>query len=158
MSSVNKVTILGRLGADPETRSLGNSGGKVVNLRVATSESWKDKNTGEKQEKTEWHQIVIFNEGLGGIAEKYLKKGSQVYLEGQLQTRSWEDQSGQKKYSTEIVLQRYRGELVLLGGKTDTASQPDQSTAQSYTNTQSGERAPAAAQSFANDMDDSIPF
>jgi len=158
MSSVNKVTILGSLGADPETRSLGNSGGKVVNLRVATSESWKDKNTGEKQEKTEWHQIVIFNEGLGGIAEKYLKKGSQVYLEGQLQTRSWEDQSGQKKYSTEIVLQRYRGELVLLGGKTDTASQPDQSTAQSYTNTQSGERAPAAAQSFANDMDDSIPF
>ena len=157
MSSVNKVTILGRLGADPETRSLGNSGGKVVNLRVATSENWKDKNTGEKQEKTEWHQIVIFNEGLGGIAEKYLKKGSQVYLEGQLQTRSWEDQSGQKKYSTEIVLQRYRGELVLLGGKTDTASQPDQSTAQSYNNAQSGERAPAA-QNFANDMDDEIPF
>jgi len=157
MSSVNKVILVGNLGADPEIRRL-NSGDPVVNLRIATSESWKDKQSGERKEKTEWHQVVIFNEHIAKVAENYLKKGSKVYLEGQLQTRKWQDQSGNDRFSTEIVLQRYRGELVLLGGKTDTASQPDQSTAQSYTNTQSGERAPAAAQSFANDMDDSIPF
>ena len=157
MSSVNKVILVGNLGADPEIRRL-NSGDPVVNLRIATSESWKDKQSGERKEKTEWHQVVIFNEHIAKVAENYLKKGSKVYLEGQLQTRKWQDQSGNDRFSTEIVLQRYRGELVLLGGKTDTASQPDQSTAQSYNNAQSGERAPEAAQSFANDMDDEIPF
>ena len=110
--SVNKVILVGNLGADPEARSLGN-GGEVVNLRIATSETWNDKD-GNRQERTEWHRVVIFNENLGRVAKNYLKKGSKVYIEGQLQTRKWQDQSGQEKYSTEIVLQRFRGELVLL--------------------------------------------
>lgn len=116
--SLNKVTLIGRIGADPEVRRL-NSGDAVVNLRVATSESWKDKNTGERQERTTWHSVVIFNEQLGKVAEAYLRKGSLVYLEGQLQTRKWQDQSGQDRYTTEIVLQRYRGELTMLDGKPD---------------------------------------
>jgi single-strand DNA-binding protein len=111
--SVNKVILVGNLGKDPEVRRL-NSGAAVVNLRVATSESWRDKATGEKQERTEWHSVVIYNENLGKIAEQYLKKGSKLYVEGQLQTRKWQDQSGQDKYTTEIVLQRFRGELTLL--------------------------------------------
>ena len=113
--SVNKVIIVGNLGADPEIRRL-NSGDMVVNLRIATSESWRDKNSGERKEKTEWHSVVIFNEHLTEVAEQYLKKGSKVYIEGSLQTRSWEDQSGQKKYTTEIVLQKFRGELQMLDG------------------------------------------
>ena len=161
MSSVNKATILGRLGAEPEVRSL-NNGSKVVNLRIATSESWKDKDTGERKEKTEWHQVVIFNEGIAGIAEQYLKKGSQVYIEGKLQTRSWEDQSGQKKYTTEIVLQRYQGELVLLGGNDANEGQSDrpassedrQTTSQEYSAAKDGGK-PA---NFSQDMDDEIPF
>ena len=116
--SVNKVILVGNLGRDPESRSLGN-GGKVVNLNVATSESWRDRQSGERQERTEWHRVVIFNENLAEIAEKYLRKGSKVYLEGQLQTRKWTDNSGQEKYTTEIVLQRYRGELTLLDGRGD---------------------------------------
>jgi len=116
--SVNKVTLLGRLGADPEVRNLP-SGGKVVNLSLATSESWKDKNTGEKKERTEWHRVVIFSEGLAKVAESYLRKGSKVYLEGQLQTRKWQDQSGADKYSTEIVLQGFNANLTLLDGKGD---------------------------------------
>lgn len=114
--SVNKVTLVGNLGADPDVRRM-NSGDSVVNLSIATSESWRDKNSGERREKTEWHRVVIFNEQLGKVAEQYLKKGAKVYLEGQLQTRSWEDQSGQKKYTTEIVLQRYRGELQMLDSR-----------------------------------------
>src|ERR671928_388578 len=114
--SVNKVILVGNLGRDPETRRMG-SGDPVVNLRIATSETWKDKNTGERKEKTEWHNVVIFNENLGRVAKQYLRKGSKVYLEGQLQTRKWQDQSGQDKYSTEIVLQRFRGELVLLDSR-----------------------------------------
>ena len=110
--SVNKVILVGNLGQDPESRSMP-SGGEVVNFSVATSENWKDRD-GNKQERTEWHRIVIWNENLGRVAKQYLKKGSKVYLEGQLQTRKWTDQSGQDKYSTEIVLQRFRGELVLL--------------------------------------------
>src|SRR5207253_2662012 len=115
MAGVNKVILVGNLGDDPEARSL-NNGGEVVNLRVATSESWKDRD-GQRQERTEWHRVVIFNENLGRVAKSYLKKGSKVYLEGQIQTRKWTDQSGADRYSTEIVLQRFRGELVLLDSR-----------------------------------------
>ena len=113
--SVNKVILVGNLGRDPESRSFQN-GGKVVNLRIATSESWKDRNTGEKKEKTEWHSVAIFNEGLANVAERFLRKGSKVYIEGQLQTRKWQDQQGQDKYSTEIVLQGFNSVLTLLDG------------------------------------------
>ena len=111
--SVNKVILVGNLGRDPESRSFQN-GGKVVNLRIATSESWKDRNSGERKEKTEWHSVAIFNEGLANTAERYLRKGSKVYIEGQLQTRKWQDQSGQDRYSTEVVLQGFNAVLVLL--------------------------------------------
>lgn len=114
--SVNKVIIVGNLGRDPESRSFQN-GGKVVNLRIATSESWKDRATGERREKTEWHSVAIFNEGLARTAEQYLRKGSKVYIEGQLQTRKWQDQSGQDRYSTEIVLQGFNAQLVMLDGR-----------------------------------------
>ena len=113
--SVNKVILIGNLGRDPDVRSMKN-GDKIVNLSIATSEKWKDKNSGEQREKTEWHRVAIFNEHLARIAEQYLRKGSTIYIEGQLQTRKWQDQSGQDKYTTEVVLQRYRGELALLGG------------------------------------------
>jgi single-strand DNA-binding protein len=118
--SVNKVIIVGNLGRDPEVRSFQN-GGKVVNLRIATSENWRDKATGERREKTEWHSVAIFSEPLGRIAEQYLRKGSKVYIEGQLETRKWQDQSGQDRYSTEVVLRPYRGELTLLDGRGDSA-------------------------------------
>jgi single-strand DNA-binding protein len=114
--SVNKVILVGNLGRDPETRRLA-SGDPVVNLRIATSESWKDKMSGERKEKTEWHSVVIYNENLARVAEQYLRKGSKVYIEGQLQTRKWADQSGAEKYTTEVVLQRFRGELTLLDGR-----------------------------------------
>ena len=114
--SVNKVILVGNLGADPEIRRL-NSGDPVVNLRIATSESWRDKNSGERKEKTEWHQVVIFNDNLAKVAEQYLKKGMKVYIEGQLQTRKWQDQSGQDRYTTEIVLQKFRGELQMLDAR-----------------------------------------
>ncbi len=116
--SVNKVILVGNLGAEPEVRTLP-SGNKVVNLSVATSENWRDKNTGERKEKTEWHRVVIFSEGLARVAEQYLHKGSKVYLEGALQTRKWQDQSGQDKYSTEIVLQGFNSNLTLLDGRGD---------------------------------------
>jgi single-strand DNA-binding protein len=114
--SVNKVIIVGNLGRDPEVRSFGN-GGKVVNLRIATSETWRDKQSGERKERTEWHSVAIYNEALGKIAEQYLKKGSTVYIEGQLETRKWQDQSGADRYTTEVVLRQFRGELTLLGGR-----------------------------------------
>ena len=114
--SVNKVILIGNLGRDPEVRTFQN-GGKVCNLRIATSETWKDRNTGERKEKTEWHSVAIFQEGLVRIAEQYLRKGSKVYIEGQLQTRKWQDQSGQDKYSTEVVLQGYGGTLTMLDGR-----------------------------------------
>jgi single-strand DNA-binding protein len=114
--SVNKVILVGNLGRDPEVRSFQN-GGKVVNLRIATSETWRDKATGERKERTEWHSVAIFNENIGKIAEQYLRKGSKVYVEGQLETRKWQDQSGADRYSTEVVLRQYRGELTLLGGR-----------------------------------------
>ncbi|APO86803.1 MULTISPECIES: single-stranded DNA-binding protein [unclassified Marivivens] len=116
--SVNKVIIIGNLGRDPEVRTFSN-GGKVVNLRIATSETWKDRNTGERRERTEWHSVAIFNEALGRIAEQYLRKGSTVYIEGQLETRKWQDQQGQDRYSTEVVLRPYGGNLTLLGGRGD---------------------------------------
>lgn len=114
--SVNKVILVGNLGRDPEVRRLG-SGEPVVNLRIATSETWRDKQSGERKERTEWHSVVIFNENLAKVAEQYLKKGSKVYVEGQLQTRKWQDQSGVEKYTTEIVLQRFRGELTILDSR-----------------------------------------
>jgi single-strand DNA-binding protein len=114
--SVNKVILVGNLGADPEIRRL-NSGDPVVNLRIATSESWRDKMSGERKEKTEWHSVVIFNDNLAKVAEQYLKKGMKVYLEGQLQTRKWQDQQGQDRYTTEVVLQKFRGELQMLDGR-----------------------------------------
>ena len=114
--SVNKVILIGNLGRDPEVRSFQN-GGKVCNLRIATSENWRDRNTGERRERTEWHSVAIFNENLVKIAEQYLKKGSKVYIEGQLETRKWQDQSGQDRYTTEIVLRPFRGELTLLDGR-----------------------------------------
>ena len=115
MAGVNKVILVGNLGADPEARSL-NNGGEVVNMRIATSENWKDRD-GNRQERTEWHNVVIFNENLGRVAKSYLRKGSKVYVEGQIQTRKWTDQSGNDRYTTEIVLQRFRGELVLLDSR-----------------------------------------
>jgi single-strand DNA-binding protein len=114
--SVNKVILVGNLGRDPEVRSFQN-GGKVCNLRIATSETWKDRNTGERREKTEWHSVAIFQEGLVRIAEQYLRKGSKVYIEGQLQTRKWQDQSGQDRYTTEVVLQGYGGTMTMLDGR-----------------------------------------
>ena len=116
--SVNKVILVGNLGADPEIRSL-NSGDRVANLRIATSETWRDRSSGERKEKTEWHRVVIFNDNLVKVAEQYLRKGSKVYIEGAIQTRKWTDQSGQEKYSTEIVLQKFRGELTMLDGRGD---------------------------------------
>ncbi len=116
--SVNKVILIGNLGADPEVRTFQN-GGKVANLRIATSETWKDKNTGERREKTEWHTVAIFSEGLVRVAEQYLKKGSKIYIEGKLQTRKWQDQSGQDRYSTEVVLNGFDGTLTMLDGRSD---------------------------------------
>ena len=116
--SVNKVILIGNLGRDPEIRTL-NSGDRVANLRIATSEQWRDKATGERKEKTEWHAVVIFNENIVKVAENYLKKGSTVYVEGALQTRKWTDQQGVEKYSTEIVIQRFNGQLTMLGGRSD---------------------------------------
>jgi len=119
--SVNKVIIIGNLGRDPEVRTFGN-GGKVVNLNIATSETWRDKASGERKERTEWHRVSILNEALGKIAEQYLRKGSTGYSEGHLETRKWQDQSGAEKYTTEVVLRPYRGELTLLGGRNDGGS------------------------------------
>ncbi|EYD77245.1 Single-stranded DNA-binding protein [Rubellimicrobium mesophilum DSM 19309] len=116
--SVNKVILVGNLGRDPEVRSFQN-GGKVVNLRIATSENWKDRNTGERKERTEWHSVAIFDENLARVAEQYLKKGSTVYIEGQLETRKWQDQSGQDRYSTEVVLRPFRSSMTMLGGRGD---------------------------------------
>ena len=158
--SVNKVILVGNLGKDPEVRRL-NSGEPVVNLRVATSENWRDKATGERRERTEWHNVVIFNENLARVAEQYLKKGSKVYIEGQLQTRKWQDQSGQDKYTTEVVLQRYRGELTMLDriGGGEGALEDGSSDFGSQGPTASRKPAPAMAGAGKRaDMDDEIPF
>jgi single-strand DNA-binding protein len=159
--SVNKVILVGNLGKDPEVRRL-SSGEPVVNLSVATSENWRDKATGERKERTEWHRVVIFNENLAKVAEQYLKKGAKVYIEGQLQTRKWQDQSGQEKYSTEVVLQRYRGELTMLdsrggGGGGDYAQEGSGGDFGSSGSSVQRERRPAMA-GKRDDMDDEIPF
>ena len=151
--SVNKVTLVGNLGRDPEVRAMQN-GDKIIQLSVATSDRWKDKSTGEQREKTEWHRVVIFNDALGKIAEQYLKKGSTVYLEGQLQTRKWTDQqSGQEKYTTEVVLQRYRGELTLLGSRPENQISNDQQNAEIDKSSQI-----SMSDDIASDLDDEIPF
>jgi single-strand DNA-binding protein len=156
--SVNKVILIGNLGKDPEVRSMQN-GGKVVNLSIATSESWRDKNSGERQEKTEWHRVVIFNENLVKVAENYLRKGSKVYIEGALQTRKWSDASGQEKFSTEVVLQKFRGELTMLDGRGDDAGGRD-SGGDYGGGFQSGARAQPSGprEDFSADLDDEIPF
>jgi single-strand DNA-binding protein len=163
MAGVNKVILVGNLGDDPEARSL-NNGGEVVNLRVATSENWKDKD-GNRQERTEWHRVVIFNENLGRVAKSYLRKGSKVYLEGQIQTRKWTDNSGQDKYSTEIVLQRFRGELVLLdsrgGGGGGGGGGFGEESSGGYGSSSSGGGARQQARpqpAFDSDLDDDVPF
>jgi single-strand DNA-binding protein len=158
MAGVNKVILVGNLGADPEARSL-NNGGEVVNMRVATSEQWKDRD-GNRQERTEWHNVVIFNENLGRVAKSYLKKGSKVYLEGQIQTRKWQDQSGNDRYTTEIVLQKFRGELVLLdsrdgGGGSRGAFSDDFEDAGAAPARSQSRPQPAA---FDTDLDDDVPF
>ena len=150
--SVNKVTLVGNLGRDPEIRAMQN-GDKIVQLSIATSDRWKDKNSGEQRERTEWHRVVIFNDALGKIAEQYLKKGSTVYLEGQLQTRKWTDQqSGQDKYTTEVVLQRYRGELTLLG------SRPENQLNNDYNKSEIDQLSEPSVSNIASDLDDEIPF
>ena len=158
--SVNKVILIGNLGRDPEVRRL-NSGAPVVNLRVATSESWRDRNSGERQERTEWHSVVIFNENLAKLAEQYLRKGSKVYIEGQLQTRKWQDQSGQDRYTTEVVIQRFRGDLTFLdragdgggaresGGDFGRSSPMDQG---------GGSGGGGGGGNYAEELDDEIPF
>ena len=140
--SVNKVTILGNLGRDPEVRTFQN-GGKVVNLRIATSETWNDKATGERKERTEWHSVAIMNDPLSKIAEQYLRKGTTVYVEGQLETRKWQDQSGADRYSTEIVLRPYRGELVIISGAAERSDD---------------DPAPQPRREAPAELDDEIPF
>lgn len=167
--SVNKVILIGNLGRDPEIRTL-NSGDRVANLRIATSETWRDRGSGERKERTEWHQVVIFNDNLVKVAESYLRKGSKVYLEGALQTRKWTDQSGQEKFSTEVVLQKFRGELTMLDGRGGEAGEEggargggDYGGARSTGGgSQGGGRTPAAPGPAAPkenfDLDDEIPF
>ena len=145
--SLNKVLLIGRLGADPEIKQMVN-GKSVARLSLATSQNWKDKNTGERKEKTEWHRIVVFNEGLVNVVQQYLKKGAQVYVEGQLSTRKWKDeQSGQDKYSTEILIQGYNSSLTMLGSSSSTNNNESQETKKSFDNNVN-----------QNDLDDDIPF
>lgn len=168
--SVNKVILVGNLGRDPEIRRT-QDGRPIANLRVATSESWKDRNSGERKERTEWHSVVIFNENLAKIAEQYLKKGSKVYVEGQLQTRKWQDQSGQDKYTTEVVLTRFRGELTLLDGRNDGGQMSERGGSEFGRSSpmESGGGSGGArrgggggsgggAPSYAEELDDEIPF
>jgi single-strand DNA-binding protein len=165
--SVNKVILVGNLGADPEIRTL-NSGDRVANLRLATSETWRDRGSGERKERTEWHRVVIFNDNLVKVAENYLRKGSKVYVEGALQTRKWSDQSGQEKFSTEVVLQKFRGELTMLDGKGEGGADRDEG---GYGGGYSGgggggggfssgprQQSSAPREDFSADLDDEIPF
>lgn len=169
--SVNKVILVGNLGKDPEARSM-NNGGEVISFSIATSENWNDKQSGERKEKTEWHNIVIFNENLGKIAKQYLRKGSSVYVEGQLQTRKWTDQNGNDKYTTEVVLQRFRGELTLLGSRDGGGSGGGQGSGQSsggsgnwggdnnnnFGGGSGGGKSSGGAGAFDSDLDDDVPF
>ena len=157
--SINKVILIGNLGADPEIRHT-QDGRPIANLRVATTESWRDKSSGEKRERTEWHRVVIFNEGLCRIAEQYLRKGSKVYLEGQLQTRKWEDQSGQDRYTTEVVLQGFNATLTMLDSRADRMGDGGSDYAGS-SNGDFGKAGPmesSPAESFDKELDDEIPF
>jgi single-strand DNA-binding protein len=162
--SLNKVTLIGNLGKDPEIRKT-QDGRPIASFSIATTESWKDKNTGEKREKTEWHNIVVFNEGLCGVIEKYIKKGSKIYIEGQLQTRKWQDKDGHDRYTTEVVLQGLNSQLIMLDGRNQASSQSD------YNNNQVGYNSgnsfgmgggdvskKATAGSFVPELDDDIPF
>jgi single-strand DNA-binding protein len=158
--SVNKVILVGNLGKDPEVRRL-NSGDAFVSFPIATSETWRDKQTGERKERTEWHNIVIFNENLGKVAEQYLKKGAKVYIEGQMQTRNWEDQSGQKRYTTEVVLQRFRGELQMLdsrggGGGADIEDRSGRGA--EFGSSGPMERNGRGGSKMKEELDDEIPF
>src|ERR1700716_2956939 len=159
--SVNKVILIGNLGADPEIKRT-QDGRPIANLRIATSETWRDKNSGERKEKTEWHRVVIFSEGLCKIAEQYLKKGAKVYLEGQLQTRKWTDQSGVEKYSTEVVLQGFNSNLTMLDGRSGAGGgsfgSDDSSSDFGSAGTWSAPRRAVAAGARSSDMDDDIPF
>ena len=160
MAGVNKVIILGNLGRDPEVRSFPN-GGKVVNLRIATSETWRDKASGERKERTEWHSVAIFNEALGKVAEQYLKKGSKVYIEGQLETRKWQDQSGADRYTTEVVLRPFNSTLTLLDAREGGSSggYEDRSGGEEHqSNTRSGASSGGTSGGGRSDMDDEIPF
>ncbi len=158
--SVNKVILVGNLGADPEIRRT-QDGRPIANLRIATSESWRDKNSGERKEKTEWHRVVIFNEGLCKVAEQYLKKGAKVYIEGALQTRKWTDQSGQEKYSTEIVLQGFNSVLTMLDGRSGGGAGGSSGGGGDYGDDDFGggrSSGGGSKGSFAQDLDDEIPF
>ncbi|HQY45037.1 MAG TPA: single-stranded DNA-binding protein [Paracoccaceae bacterium] len=164
--SVNKVILIGNLGRDPEVRSFPN-GGKVCNLRIATSENWRDKATGERKERTEWHSVAIFDENLAKVAEQYLRKGSTVYIEGQLETRKWQDQSGQDRYSTEVVLRPFRSSLTMLGGRGDTGGgsggYDEGQSAGGYGGPSQGggyadRGGPSQGGGARSDMDDEIPF
>lgn len=142
--SVNKVILIGNLGADPEIRTT-NSGDRIANLRIATSETWRDRSSGERKERTEWHRVVIYNDALAKVAESYLRKGSKVYVEGSIQTRKWTDQSGAERYSTEVVLQKFNGALTLLDGRGDGQGSAEQTTTK-------------PREDFSADLDDEIPF
>jgi single-strand DNA-binding protein len=162
--SVNKVILVGNLGKDPEIRAMQN-GGRVANLSIATSENWKDKNSGERKEKTEWHRVVIFNENLVKVAEQYLKKGAKVYIEGQIETRKWTDQSGQEKYTTEVVVPRFRGELTMLDGRAGGGGGGggdygggDYGGGGSGGGSSGGRPGGGKAPSRGGDLDDEIPF
>lgn len=161
--SLNKVILIGNLGSDPEIRRL-NSGDQVANLRIATSESWRDRATNERRERTEWHSIVIFNENLIKLVEQYLKKGSKIYVEGQLQTRKWQDQNGHDCYTTEVVLQKYRGELKMLDNRGLSSGEPVQGVSQSNssdfgsTYSDVGESDARLEENFSSRLDDDVPF
>lgn len=158
--SVNKVILVGNLGRDPEIRTL-NSGNRVANLSLATSERWRDRNSGEMQERTEWHRVVIFDDKLCDVAEKYLRKGSKVFVEGQLQTRKWTDQSGQERYTTEVVLQRFRGELTMLDGRGEGGGGGSYESAGSYqagAGSSGGFQGGGGGSGPPDDLDDDIPF
>jgi single-strand DNA-binding protein len=154
--SVNKVILVGNLGRDPEIRSL-NSGDRVANLSLATSETWRDRNSGERKERTEWHRVVIFNDNLVKVAENYLKKGSKVYIEGQLSTRKFTDQSGAEKYSAEVVLQKFRGELTMLDGKGEGGGRDDGDFG-GYASSGPRNQSAGPKETFSADLDDEIPF
>lgn len=155
--SVNKVILVGNLGADPEIRAL-SSGDRVANLRVATSETWRDRASGERKERTEWHRVVIFNENLVKVAESYLRKGSKVYIEGAIQTRKWTDQSGVEKFSTEIVLQKFRGELTMLDGRGGDGDEGGGGSGGGFSSSGPRSQPSGPREDFSADLDDEIPF